>query len=235
MSNLTNFQRKLSEGVTGWLTFEFYCFRGKIFSEKYLAYPIGQILNSINEFKTSAEVNHPKSGSKQGRPLQIDFVLKDDDKKGDDDIDEKWHYAIESKWIGNTSISLGSMIWDLIRLQNLHEHHSELKTYFVLSGFQKKIKILLDQCPIVYNGKKEEKGFVKITAHNIILNLLSLDSKTKDYINNRITKYPEFKLYSKIVCKPAHVFPRKDIINMTFSTYVMEVMSPNKTTRLDVI
>lgn len=223
MSNLTNIQRKLSEGVTGWLIFEFYCFRGKIFSEKYLTYPIGQILNSITEYKTNVEVNHPKAVSRRGRPLQIDFVLKDNN--------DSWIYAIESKWVGDTPITIGSIVWDLIRIQNLYEYHSNLKSYFVLSGFQKKIKVLLETIPILYNGIKENNGFVDINSSYVTFNLKKADQTIKNYINKKINTYPEFKLYTKITCKPAHVFPKKDIVNMTFSTYVMEVLKPDVTTK----
>lgn len=222
MSNLTNFQRKLSEGITGWLTFEFYCFRGKIFSEKYLSYPIGQILNSIGELRTSTEVNHPKNTSKVGRPLQVDFVLKKDNS-------EEWEYAIESKWIGDTTITISSIIWDFIRLQNLHENNPKLKSYFVLSGFQKKIKILLEQLPLLYEGENKSSKYVDVNSHYITLNLKYLDEATKLFVNDKIKKYSGFKLYSKIKLRPAHVFPRKDIINMTFSTYVSEVIKPDKT------
>ncbi len=111
MSNLKNIQRKLSEGVSGWLLFEFNCYRGLLFNEKYLSYPVGQILNSITEYKTSTEINHPCSNNSRGRPLQVDFVLTDEE--------INWKYAFESKWIGDSTISLGSVLWDLIRLQNV--------------------------------------------------------------------------------------------------------------------
>lgn len=149
MSNLKNIQRKVSEGVSGWLLFEFNCFRGYLFNEKYLSYPVGQILNSITEYKTLTEMNHPCSNNGKGRPLQVDFVHIDKT--------AKWKYAFESKWIGNTMISLGSMIWDLIRLQNLDNHHSEIRSYFILSGFDKKINLLLKDFDICHDNSSKKK------------------------------------------------------------------------------
>jgi hypothetical protein len=149
MSNLKNIQRRISEGVSGWLLFEFNCERGYIFSEKYLSYPLGQILNSITEYKTRIEINHPCGNQGKGRPLQVDFALLND--QGD------WMYAFESKWIGNNTISLGSMMWDLIRLQNLFRHQPGLKCYFILAGLEKGIKSLLSTFDITHvpNSQKQ--------------------------------------------------------------------------------
>lgn len=226
MSNLKNIQRKISEGVSGWLLFEFNCFRGYLFNEKYLSYPVGQILNSITEYKTLTEINHPCTNVGQGRPLQVDFVLTDEK--------SKWKYAFESKWIGNSMISLGSVIWDLIRLQNLDKHHQDIRCYFILAGFDKKINILLEDFDICYDKDTEKKNEIaKVNSTFLIFDLFKLDDSTKTYINDKIKKYPSFKLYSKIRCRPAHRFPKNDVINMTFTTYIFEVLKPDETHRLN--
>jgi len=226
MSNLNNIQRKISEGVSGWLLFEFNCFRGYLFNEKYLSYPVGQILNSITEYKTLTEINHPCSNNMQGRPLQVDFVLTDDK--------SKWKYAFESKWIGNSMISLGAIIWDLVRLQNLDKHHAEIKCYFILVGFDKKINILLEDFDICHDKTSKKKNKIaKTNSTFLIFDLCELDKTTKDYVNQKIKKYPNFKLYSKIHCKPAHKFPKNDIINMTFTTYIFEILKPDGTLKIN--
>ncbi|MDH4474108.1 MAG: hypothetical protein QE487_15985 [Fluviicola sp.] len=228
MSNLKNIQRKLSEGVSGWLLFEFNCFRGYLFNEKYLSYPVGQILNSITEYKTLTEINHPCGNAGQGRPLQIDFVLTDNQ--------PSWKFAFESKWIGNTMISLGSIIWDLIRLQNLDAHHQGIRSYFILAGFDKKINILFqdfDVCYIV--GSQKENKLTNVNSTYLVFDLCKLDSTTKTYINEKMRKYPNFNLYSKIRCRPAHRFPKNDIINMTFSTYIFEVFKPDRTHKIKTL
>jgi hypothetical protein len=224
MSNLNNIQRKISEGVSGWLLFEFHCFRGLIFSEKYLAYPVGQILNGITEYKTNTEISHPLSNNTQGRPLQVDFVLLED---------TAWKYAIETKWIGDSKISLGSLIWDLIRLQNLFTDYPDIKCYFLLAGFNKKIDDLFANIEVTYN--KDSTKISSITSINqskLIFNLNKLDSGTKEFLNKKLNKYPKFKLYSKIFCKPAHKYPNSEVYNMTFSTYTFEVLKANETLKI---
>jgi hypothetical protein len=226
MSKLTNIQRKVSEGVSGWLLFEFNCFRGYLFNEKYLSYPVGQILNSITEFKTLTEINHPCSNNGQGRPLQVDFVLTND--SGD------WKYAFESKWIGDSMISLGSVIWDLVRLHNLFNHQKEIKCYFILAGFDKKINTLLEDFDICYDKDSKKKNeIVEINSTYMVFDLFKLDDSTKTFIIDKMDKYPNFKLYSKIRCRPAHRFPKNDIINMTFSTYIFEIVKPDKTHKVN--
>lgn len=228
MSNLNNIQRKISEGISGWLLFEFNCFRGYLFNEKYLSYPIGQILNSITEYKTLTEINHPCSNNEQGRPLQIDFVMTDDS--------SKWKYAFESKWIGNSNISLGSMIWDLIRLQNLFIEQPNVKCYFILAGFDKKINQLIADFDICFHEDSQKKNeIVEINNTFLVFNLFKLDKATKSYINKRLEKYPNFKLFSRIRCRPAHKFPKNDVINMTFSTYMFEVKKPDLTHKVKEI
>jgi len=225
MSNLINIQRKISEGVSGWLLFEFNCFRGYLFNEKYLSYPISQILNSITEYKTQTEINHPCSNNGQGRPLQIDFVLND--------FHDNWKYAFESKWIGNSMISLEAMLWDLVRLQNLFCYHPEIKCYFILAGFDKKINLLLEKFDICYNKDSIiNNGITNVNNTFLIFDLFKLDPSTKTELNNKIIKYPNIKLYSKIRCRPAHRFPKKDLINMSFTTYIFEILKPDKTHRL---
>jgi len=224
MSNLNNIQRKISEGVSGWLLFEFHCFRGLIFSEKYLAYPVGQILNGVTEYKTQTEINHPLTNKAQGRPLQVDFVLLEN---------SEWKYAIETKWIGDSKISIGSLIWDLIRLQNLFAEHTDIKCYFLLAGFNKKIENLFTEIEITYNKDSiKMNSITSINQSKLTFNLNNLDSGTKIFLNKKIDKYPKFKLYSKIFCKPAHKYPNSEVYNMTFSTYTFEVLKPNETLKI---
>lgn len=223
MSNLANIQRKLSEGISGWLLFEFHCLRGTLFNEKYLSYPIGQILNSITEYKTLTEISHPCGNEVQGRPLQIDFVLKDIK-------DSSWKFAIESKWAGNSTISMSSIIWDLIRLQNLFTHHPDIHCYFILSGLNKKLSKLLKNEIISIDKIGSTPGNItKINSKYLTFNLNKLDNSSKKIINESIIKYPNFSLYSQINCRPAHLYPKTDLINMSFSTYSWEILAPDKT------
>jgi hypothetical protein len=220
-----NIQRKLAEGTSGWLLFEFHCLRGNLFNEKYLSYPIGQILTSITRANIISEVNHPilMLDKKVGRPPQLDFVITDDKKK--------WKVVIESKWVGNTEISIGYLIWDLIRLQILKEEY-DLQCFFVLAGFEKKLKILLKHTHLI-----EESTYPYITLksqHCLIFDLNKLDTRTKTFINSKIANHKNAKFYDKIYCKPAHNYP-KESINMSFSTYVWEVLKTKTGKRIEFL
>jgi hypothetical protein len=219
MSNLKNIQRRISEGMSSWLLFEFNCERGYLFSEKYLTYPIGQVLNSIEGFKTKAEQNHPCSNGGKGRPLQVDFILTDKNKV--------WKYAFESKWVGTSIIDITSLVWDLIRLQNLFTNHPAIKCYFILAGFEKKIQILFPNL-IFKSNSKQQNSFIESNPTYLTFNLFKLDKTIKAKINDLILKYPLMILHSKIKCKAAHKFPKQDLINMSFSTYVFEILTPDK-------
>ena len=221
---MSNLQKKISQGVSGWLLYEFNCNRGDLFNEKYLSFPIGNILNTLTEFQTSTEENHPCSNSNsKGRPLQVDFVILDKYKT------KEWKYAIETKWIGKTNISLHSVIWDLIRLQNLFKDFNNIKCYFVLSGFNKKIQHLTRDFNITYNLNNSSKSNLTTVNNNTLkFHLDKLDNKSKNNINAKIKNYIDFTLYSKIVCKPAHVYPNENL-NMTFSTYIFEILKPGGT------
>jgi hypothetical protein len=221
MGDIKKIQRKLSEGISGWLLFEFNCFRGYLFNEKYLSYPVGQILNSITEYKTLTEINHPCANTGRGRPLQVDFVLE---------THATWKFAFESKWIGNSIVPLGAFIWDLIRLQNLDIYHPGIRCCFILAGFEKKIQVFLEDFDLTYDKNSIKKNEIaEVNPTFLRFNLFKLDQPTKDYINDKMQKYPNFKVYSKIQCYTAHKFPKNDIINMTFSTYTFEIQKPEPT------
>ncbi len=109
---MTNIARLLSEGVGSWLHFEATCDRSGLFNEKYLSYPIGQILSARLGDRVQAEFTHPllaplMTGS--GRRPQIDFAYCD--------IWPTPTIAVETKWIGRTKVSVEDIIWDLIRLE----------------------------------------------------------------------------------------------------------------------
>jgi hypothetical protein len=222
MSKLDNIQRQISRGVSGWLLFEFCCGRGLLFNEKNLSHPIGQILNSQREYATYAETNHPCDNKQTGRPLQIDLVAKHK-------ITQDWRIAIESKWAGNTPISIKTIVWDLIRLQNLHEFHPNIHCYFVLAGIERKIQKLLKYSRICYPAKDPRPSdLTSLSPSTLTFHLVKIDDASKTWLTTKIEKYPKIKLHSKIICKPAHSFPVNDISNMSFKTYVFEVLAPSK-------
>lgn len=235
MSQLNNIQYKLSKGVNAWLEYEFACDRGNLFNEKYLSYPIGNILNNVTDCLVLTELNHPSvSKLKVGRPLQIDFVLSEKTNK------RNWQFAIESKWTGITKPKFEDIIWDLIRLQNIFNILPNIKCYFVFSGFIKtlresKIDILFKVPNDIEH--KNKKSLIKRKRSNFNFELKYLDKTTKKNINKKNKEYEDFKLYSEIAIRPPHVFPifdlndlskSKGVKNMSLFTCAFEILKPNQ-------
>jgi len=122
-----NLTRLLTEGTGSWLHFEFTCNRSGLFSEKYLTVPIGQILSTWGG-RVQAEYRHPVLGplaKGPGRRPEVDFVVFGEY--------PRIKYAVESKWIGHTTPSVESVLWDLIRLEMI-AHSEGAECVFVLGG-----------------------------------------------------------------------------------------------------
>lgn len=122
-----NVARALSEGVAGWLAYEWHSQRGRLFNEKYLSHPIGNILSGAYGSHVRAEFNHPilVAQGRKGRPPQLDFVILDEQ--------ENITTAVESKWLGRSTPDVGAVLWDLIRLELIH-NDTGADCFFVLAG-----------------------------------------------------------------------------------------------------
>ena len=220
--SLNTIERRIAEGTAGWLLFEFHCKRGDLFSEKQLATPVGQILAGQYPGRVKAEINHPYliPAKKRGRPAQLDFVVQDED---------KWEVAIETKWITNTPLNLGQIIWDLIRLELLLKHEV-CEAFFIIGGFNKKLKDVLGDTHF-YDPKLKGRGHVThIKGQNIKLELAKLDTVTKDFINTKLSKYPNITITEVMYLKIPHIAP-KDSVNLTFKVIAWQILSPIRVPR----
>lgn len=126
---------KLSKGLGGWLMYEHHSHRADLFSEKYLASGIGNILSGNYRAKIITEYTHPILKERvAGRPPQIDFVICEEDKS--QRSYGSINLAVESKWAGTKTTSsprIGDILWDIVRLE-LFNYKYETKTLFVLAG-----------------------------------------------------------------------------------------------------
>jgi len=150
-----NLAKKLSRGLSGWLLFEHSCHRGPVFSEKYLSYPIAQILNTEFGIKVHAEIPHPILGQNiigRGRRPEIDFGVIEDDKT--------ISLAIESKWINEnvTNVTVEKILWDLIRLAMLG-NNAKTTCYFILAGRRGHLLKLFNHNK--FNGPPDRKGRIR--------------------------------------------------------------------------
>lgn len=224
MSNLANVQRRLAEGTASWLNYEFQCNRGDLFSEKYLALPVGQLLKaalpSAAIERVEAEVNHPvlaAAATGSGRKPQLDFVIQESG---------KITVAVETKWSSRGDINLGDILWDLVRLE-LIAHDTGAKCYFVLAGFGKRLDKIF-----------KNPDFIKTNAQQKISSILPIpalpDSRRfrlddgffpgRDDLYARMKKYPGVKYPSVVGCTAPHFFPATSI-NSTFQVYVWSITS----------
>jgi hypothetical protein len=129
-------ERRLSEGIGGWLTFETHCNKVGLFSERYLSYPIGQILSSVYGSNVHAEYRHPILVDLIDRPgakCKVDFAVLNDNREP--------IVAIESKWVGDSVPSIQSVLWDLVRLELLARKF-DTSCIFILGGKRKRLESL---------------------------------------------------------------------------------------------
>jgi len=217
--------RLLARGIAGWLQYEHACQRAPIFSEKYLSYPIAQVLNTKFGANVHAEVRHPILGANtpgRGRPPEIDFVVYNDS--------QEIIVAIESKWIGpNVSKqTVEAVIWDLVRLAMIG-NNEYVNCYFVLAGKKKNLWSLFNNSH--FNGELDRKGrkrpILKVRSSDYMD--VRIDSPKEDRL--KLLK-PIFKLCQDIELPMrlgtgrTQVYPQ-EAFNYEYQVYVWEVM-PNK-------
>lgn len=179
--------RRISEGLGAWLHYEFCCDRSELFSERYMAAPLGSILSSASEGRVHAEFTHPILASTMtgsGRRPAIDFV-----------ISEKYptpKIAIETKWVGDDGLSISSIVWDMIRL-SLLELEFGADCYFVLGGQRKALKKLFARDDFMgKNGDNAARPILKTDTNNRCrLNLVPSDHWRTPLLRECLVGWPE--------------------------------------------
>lgn len=125
--------RKLAEGTGAWLQYQYACHNSGLFSERFLAEPIGRILSATTTERVVAEYPHPvlaPLATGRGAKPSVDFVVQDPY--------PKIRVAVESKWLGRTSPGVGAIMWDLIRLEMI-AHAEGADCFFLLGGQKRKL------------------------------------------------------------------------------------------------
>jgi len=120
--------RRVTEGLGAWLHYEFCCDRSELFSEKYLAPPVGILLSSAQIGRVFAEFKHPVLAplmTGRGRRPALDFVISESYPTP--------NLAIESKWVSDDNFDVSSIVWDMVRLALLN-HEFDTDCFFVLGG-----------------------------------------------------------------------------------------------------
>lgn len=212
--------RKLSEGIAGWLSYEFHCMNADMFDEKYLTKPIGNLLKAKYGNKVEAEFNHPilnKYKNGKGRPPQIDLVIKNEK--------NELIAAVESKWYGDTPIKVKDIMWDLVRLEII-KHEYKIPCFFVMGGMKKRLDNLFKtQAFIEPNAQKKHRPL--LSTENYGRNFFVFTNPTSKRIQllkNKFLQYPDLRVPEKISVQYPSFYP-KDGRNADHQVYVWEVLS----------
>ena len=144
------FPNKLAAGLNAWLTFEQMCEREPLFSESYLAFPIGQLLNAHYGSALVSEYPHPVLSSLhlgRGKKPSLDFAVLRDDKTVE--------LAIETKWLSTSTTLQRDIIRDLIRLELVaNENNSE--AWLIVAGLSREFHKLVERSK--FQGHSEHAG-----------------------------------------------------------------------------
>lgn len=218
-----DFARILNQGVGSWLHFEHMCNRSGLFNEKYLSYPIGQLLSARNGMYVRAEYVHPILASLmtgRGRRPQVDFACRD-----------YYHViktAVETKWIGRTSVSVEEIIWDLIRLE-LISYDNDAECYFMIGGRRKSLEALFnsekfagpshapDRRPILDWTTNYRQSFWLIPKHSYRTPLLK----------RVFSRAPDIDYPHRIITRRTEPFP-KDCKMSEFQVYSWKIAAAEK-------
>jgi hypothetical protein len=189
-----NIQHVLSTGLASWLEYERQAGREGVFSEKYMALPISQLLAHNFSGVVSAETNHPVLSiqGNRGRPPQLDFTIQDD---------KEVKACVETKWIGNTDVTIGDVIWDCVRLE-LAAHEYNCEGIFVLAGKRNRLESVLLSDSFQSKSRKGNispimnlygRGKYSINSHTIHR---TYGLKLREYMN----RYPDVNYPQSVVC-----------------------------------
>ena len=216
MDTRSAFRKSISEGLTSWLTFEHHCGRSGLFSERYLALPIAQLLARNTTGAVLAEHNHPvlmiEGGD--GRPPQLDFIIQENDKVT---------LVVETKWAGTRGVSIRDVIWDCVRLE-LAAHHYGCEAIFVLAGSRHQVDQMLASAPFnptTSRGKPSQvlglNGFGRLSV-----NIQSPKWAFGKALHKRLNVYPQIAYPRSFVCGQGTQFPKESPAN-SYTTAVWHI------------
>lgn len=215
-----DYAKLLTNGVGAWLNFEAACQRTSLFSEKYMAHPIGQILNAASGGRTIAEYKHPVLAPQmtaRGRRPEVDFVVVD--------RESNVTLAVESKWIGRTTPSIEKIFWDLIRLEMLANRG--IRCLFVLGGKRKS----LDQffCHPAFDASDNRKLWSPLlrcdsnVQHSTTLGP-TVEAR-KAMLRKLFKDFQNFPFPHAVISRRSAPFPA-DPKSSSFQVYTWEIRSP---------
>lgn len=192
----------ISEGISSWLTFEKLCGREGLFSERYLAMPMAQILRDNVTGTITGEYTHPVLAipGTTGRPPQLDFVVEENG---------KLVLCVETKWASTQSVSVKDVVWDCVRLE-LAAHHFKCDAIFVLAGTRDRIDTILSS-PSFNPKKKDGKKSLVMSLHGkgrTSVTIKAAKGIVSQPLHKILNEYPSIKFATTYICEHGTQIPK---------------------------
>lgn len=216
---LRNTKRRLAEGLMSWLTFEFACSRGYLFSEYYLAHAVGQLLRAGGT-KVRGEVPHPTLAveGRVGRPPSLDFVVY-----GTGDVPL---LNVETKWAGYTEVTAGALIWDAFRLAAAGQA-SGAPGLLVLGGTLKNLDKLFDSQAFKRPASTPNAGRLLLPKesgeYRFVLKRDELSPAAAKYVASKVATCPDGAIPDRVRFELPHVARSQGAVSISFGVYVWEI------------
>lgn len=149
--------RRLAEGITARLEFDYACARGHSFGEYYLHGVMNEIISANIDpgaFVPHAGYAHPaiaaEGSIKPGRKREVDFYVKPR-------VDDGPTSCIEAKWAGSSHCTWERVLLDLCRLTLVKEQSPTTECLFVLSGWNRDVNTIVRKMPLIQGRRKGKK------------------------------------------------------------------------------
>ncbi|HEX9170402.1 MAG TPA: hypothetical protein VF886_16000 [Roseiarcus sp.] len=219
-----DYARLLARGVGAWLEYERACDHSGLFSDKYLAQPIGHILAGKTKNRARAEYTHPILAALMkgpGKRPSVDFVVFGDYPKVE--------IAVESKWFGKTDVSIDDIVWDLVRLELLANDCAEC--FFVLGGRRRSLdKLFANKAFAQGTTNRQPRPFLR-HDNNVLhsIGIGPIDRKKLGILQPMYERFPTLEFPSQIVTRRSAPFPESTTID-GYQVYVWKISSLAKRT-----
>lgn len=148
--------KRLRDGITARLEYDFACDRGHSFGEYHLHGVINEIISAIIDpglFKLHGGYPHPAINNatgldepkRSGRRREVDFYIEHRDTN-------VARTCIEAKWGGSSYCTWDRVLLDLYRLALVKEHCPDSECLFVLAGPTAEVDAVLESMPSVWQA-----------------------------------------------------------------------------------
>lgn len=216
MTNTPTIRQAIAEGLASWLEFERHCSRDRLFSERYLALPIAQILAAQKAGVVEAEHNHPVLSAlgRRGRPPQLDFAIR---------TDSVITLVVETKWLATRRMAAAEVVWDCVRLE-IAAHHYNCDALFVLAGEHGRVKDVLESAEFNPNNSRNRPSIL-LGYNGRGRSSVNIESPKKAFgpdLHRILSTYPSVPYPRSFVCGSGIQYPR-DATRNRFSVTVWQI------------